>query len=39
MANKDLKISEKTKLYGMSLDLPESVVRDNMDVICDVMLD
>jgi hypothetical protein len=32
-------MSEKTKLYGMSLDLPEALVRENMDVICDSMLD
>jgi len=39
MANKELKISERTKLYGLAIDLPESVVRENMDVICDTILD
>jgi hypothetical protein len=39
MANKDLKVSETVKLYGMTLDVPESIVRDHLDVVCDAMLD
>ena len=37
--NKDLKLSETVKLYGMSLNVPESIVRENLDVICDCFLD
>ena len=37
--NKPEKISDKTKLYGMSFSMPESVARYCMDVIGDAMLD
>ncbi len=37
--NKGLQVSEQTKLYGVSLDLPEAIVKDNLDIICDCMLD
>jgi hypothetical protein len=32
-------MSEHTKTYGMSMALPEAIVRDNLDIICDSMLD
>ena len=37
--NKPEKVSEKTKLYGMSFSMPESVAKYAMDVIGDAMLD
>jgi len=37
--NKNLKLCETTRLYGLTLDLPESIVKENLDVICDSMLD
>ena len=37
--NKMEKISDKSKLYGMSFSLPESVAKYAMDVIGDAMLD
>ena len=37
--NKPNKISDKTKLYGMSFSMPESVAKYSIDVIGDAMLD
>ena len=37
--NKPEKISDKSKLYGMSFSMPESVAKYSMDVIGDAMLD
>lgn len=37
--NKGIKVSEQTRLYGLTLDLPEPIVKENLDVICDCMLD
>ena len=37
--NKPDKISDKTKLYGMSFSMPESVAKYCLDVIGDAMLD
>jgi len=39
MNTKDIKLSESVKLYGMSLNVPEQIVRENLDVICDSFLD
>ena len=37
--NKPEKISDKTKLYGMSFSMPESIAKYAMDIIGDAMLD
>jgi sphinganine-1-phosphate aldolase len=39
IANKIAKESESTKMYGMSLSVPEALVRENLDIICDMLLD
>ncbi len=36
---KEMKQGGETRLYGMSLSLPEQVVKENLDVIMDAMLD
>jgi len=37
--DKPKKVSDKTKLYGMSFSMPESIGKYAMDVIADAMLD
>jgi sphinganine-1-phosphate aldolase len=34
-----LKLKEFTKMYGMSLNVPETIIRENFDIIVDSMLD
>jgi sphinganine-1-phosphate aldolase len=37
--NKKLKLSEHCQMYGMSLNIPEPIIKQNLDVIMDSMLD
>ena len=39
MSSKDLKLSQHCKMYGMTLAMPEVIVKDNLDVLVDCMLD
>jgi hypothetical protein len=34
-----LQISESTKMYGIALDIPEELAKENLDIILDAMLD
>lgn len=39
MNSSDNKESEHCKLYGMSVNMPEAIVKQNLDALIDAMLD
>ncbi len=39
MSSNNVKESEHCKLYGMSVNMPEAIVKQNLDALVDAMLD
>ena len=39
MSNNEIKESQHCQLYGMSVNMPEAIVKQNLDALIDSMLD